>query len=355
MLTCNERRAVSRFPVLAVVACLLLPAMGPSQAYGAKEKGGRCSDGIDNDGDGLIDGADPDCGAGNLEDPMCLTFPELGSGAGLETDGVDGDGDLETDPYCDAVMRASGFVKLDTSRPFFVDFGQWVDLIANPFGGSQTTRDLPDGMFDRATFWTFGDSGVDLRAMAVGETRYDEELWITIHLTYGDGTRGHLSIWYSPGWEHGSCADDPPGTGNTNVTVTRIDETTWEIQNTTGEFDGYGDPVLSKAGLVEALTNLSGGMIESWCRTGPTGDLGASLTLPLFTVTMTMEPLPEDCADGVDNDGDGLIDCEDDDCSADPGCGGGGCTDGQKGDSCSDDTECCSGNCGGKPGNQTCK
>ena len=32
----------------------------------------------------------------------------------------------------------------------------------------------------------------------------------------------------------------------------------------------------------------------------------------------------EDCADLEDNDGDGLIDCQDDECTDDPLCGGGG-------------------------------
>ena len=55
-----------------------------------------------------------------------------------------------------------------------------------------------------------------------------------------------------------------------------------------------------------------------------------------------------DCADGVDDDCDGLVDCDDtDDCGEDPLCA---C--GAKGDSCTWDSDCCSNDC--KP-NGTCK
>ena len=48
---------------------LLLLALCINPAYAASEKGPRCIDGLDNDGDGLIDGDDPDCrsGGGDLE------------------------------------------------------------------------------------------------------------------------------------------------------------------------------------------------------------------------------------------------------------------------------------------------
>lgn len=45
------------------------------------------------------------------------------------------------------------------------------------------------------------------------------------------------------------------------------------------------------------------------------------------TPTGTTPPV-EDCTDGVENDGDGLLDCEDPDCAADPACLEGDCTDG---------------------------
>ena len=57
--------------VMLVVATLALTAV---QAWAEPERGRRCSDGIDNDGDGLIDDADPDCGGsgddGGGDDPL---------------------------------------------------------------------------------------------------------------------------------------------------------------------------------------------------------------------------------------------------------------------------------------------
>lgn len=48
---------------LLIVTLLCLALVGPADAAPRdKEKGPNCSDSIDNDGDGLIDGEDPDCG-----------------------------------------------------------------------------------------------------------------------------------------------------------------------------------------------------------------------------------------------------------------------------------------------------
>lgn len=41
-----------------------------------------------------------------------------------------------------------------------------------------------------------------------------------------------------------------------------------------------------------------------------------------------IEPRPETCTDGVDNDADGLLDCEDDDCLGNPACAETNCSDG---------------------------
>jgi len=55
------------------------------------------------------------------------------------------------------------------------------------------------------------------------------------------------------------------------------------------------------------------------------------------------------CDDGVDEDCDGLLDCDDDDCAADAACVS---TCGGNGDSCDANADCCSGRC---KGNGTCK
>lgn len=50
----------------------------------------------------------------------------------------------------------------------------------------------------------------------------------------------------------------------------------------------------------------------------------------------------KDCSDGIDNDGDGLFDCADPDCSTDVFCA---CDLGLKGDACEINEDCCSGDC----------
>ena len=59
----------------------------------------------------------------------------------------------------------------------------------------------------------------------------------------------------------------------------------------------------------------------------------------------------EICTDTVDNDCDGLFDCDDDDCDLDPVCD----VCGPKGASCVVDADCCSNKCRGPSGNMTCK
>jgi len=61
-------------------------------------------------------------------------------------------------------------------------------------------------------------------------------------------------------------------------------------------------------------------------------------------------PSTEICNDTVDNDCDGLIDCDDADCSGDPACA---CA--ATGEPCTDDADCCSNKCRGKPGAKKCK
>jgi hypothetical protein len=62
------------------------------------------------------------------------------------------------------------------------------------------------------------------------------------------------------------------------------------------------------------------------------------------------------CNDGIDNDCNGDVDCNDLACTTDPICDGGGtCTDAQIGDPCTVDSDCCSNKCKGPTGGKTCK
>jgi len=69
---------MNRAMLAIFVFFLAIVLAGATTLAGPKgEKGPNCSDGIDNDGDGLIDGADPDCGgdSGGTTEP--INFPPL--------------------------------------------------------------------------------------------------------------------------------------------------------------------------------------------------------------------------------------------------------------------------------------
>jgi hypothetical protein len=65
----------------------------------------------------------------------------------------------------------------------------------------------------------------------------------------------------------------------------------------------------------------------------------------------------EVCNDGIDNDGDGAIDCADSDCTNDPACSTGACNDNgvcESGEDCNSCASDCAGVTGGKPANRYC-
>lgn len=77
---------------IAKLALLVVFAViGVDSAYAANEKGPRCSDGIDNDGDGLIDSDDPDCGGGG-GDSVTVQSPLVFKDANGVVIGVAADG-----------------------------------------------------------------------------------------------------------------------------------------------------------------------------------------------------------------------------------------------------------------------
>lgn len=69
-----HNRSVYRIILFTVVASFTFMAFTPDRAFAATEKGARCSDGVDNDGDGFIDDDDPDC---STFDDLPLRVAEL--------------------------------------------------------------------------------------------------------------------------------------------------------------------------------------------------------------------------------------------------------------------------------------
>jgi len=92
--------SVSRLVV--VLGGLVLGSLGPSCSGGASVP--QCQDGVDNDGDGLIDDADPACATSDNEGDD----PAIACGDGVDNDG-DGLTDFPDDPGCDSVNDTDEF------------------------------------------------------------------------------------------------------------------------------------------------------------------------------------------------------------------------------------------------------
>ena len=77
----------------------------------------------------------------------------------------------------------------------------------------------------------------------------------------------------------------------------------------------YGVPPLGPEDCSDGIDNDANGLVDCddpACSGDPAcGDV----------VALYMVPMPEDCSDGIDNDGNGLTDCDDPACSEDPACG----------------------------------
>ena len=122
-----------------VMVALALGLASPQILSAAAEKGPRCSDGEDNDGDGYIDGADPDCGGdsgGSDEEnkvPLTLTY---GVGGGIQ-----GDGNLTYGPQYD-----HGNPDTNEMRIFIGSAGNAGNIFMQ-FGPDHTYPD--DGSHDR--------------------------------------------------------------------------------------------------------------------------------------------------------------------------------------------------------------
>ena len=117
-------------PVLLIlIALLAITVVNPATVMAAQEKGQKkCTDGDDNDNDGLTDGDDPDCGGGddgtaapdsyNLARASFNNFPNLiyTDNGGISADGED---------TC-TVPRPSG------TTPVTYDYWDWQEEIISP-------------------------------------------------------------------------------------------------------------------------------------------------------------------------------------------------------------------------------
>ncbi|MDX1382789.1 MAG: hypothetical protein R3190_04040 [Thermoanaerobaculia bacterium] len=229
-------------PVLAI---LLLLAFAAGPALAAPEKGKRCSDGIDNDGDGLVDAADPDCGGddggsggggqGKCQIDFVATF------ADAVDDGVRSDGGGS---YPAATGSGPGF-RLDTNgkpqlekpnddRKVILDFGAnqgcaggWADDLGfcNSSKGINMVFDLTFAPLDLCSLDPGG---------AAGE--------VSLHIAFlaADGDRKTLT--------YGCLAapEGPPLGTSVPAMVSRESASTWHIAGDTAclRDGGLYDPIV---------------------------------------------------------------------------------------------------------------
>jgi leucyl aminopeptidase len=114
-----------------------------------------------------------------------------------------------------------------------------------------------------------------------------------------------------------------------------------------GATEGCSDSRCSDGGL--SCTTIPAG---GYCCGDSICDLGedsCSCSLDCGLPPSVEEP-GVSCADGIDNDCDGLVDCSDNDCATEPACA---CLD--IGATCTEDSDCCSNNCDGPPSGRKCK
>lgn len=197
------RASVKRGLAIAIGILAVVLAAGP--AWAGAEKGARkCSDGVDNDGDGLIDAADPDCSN------------DGGSGDGAATGNfrivIDWDGAITDFTVSDATISCkNAYCDIASADPFTFRipetyWGQWtLDEAQECFGGSlgygmdaevSGVRVQARDHHGSPDHW---DANVDYTASFIGTT--------------GLGTH-HADF---QGDCFGTCPDLPPAVGTTNT------------------------------------------------------------------------------------------------------------------------------------------
>jgi hypothetical protein len=221
-----------------------------------------CWDGVDNDCDTIIDCADPDCAA----HPSCAVCSPERCADGRDND-CDGrtdcdDPDCSDDPSCVA-RNDTCATALDVSSG-----GVFTGSTAGYVDDYQPVEGPPD---------CWGGRGPD----AVFYLVIDERVQVDVS-TFGSGfdTVLYSRMGHCTGGPQVECNDDSSG-----------------LQS---QISGVFDPGIYFI-FVDGYDRSSAGEYALHVSIGGTG--------------------AEICSDGIDNDGDGLIDCEDRDCSTDPSCG----------------------------------
>ncbi len=224
----------------------------------------NCTDGIDNDGDGLIDCADPDCGINATAAAANATCGNINGQVSIVPSG--GSGNYEFSANNSTWQASNNFSGVAPgSHTYYVrnavDNSCPVSVSASVADGCENCTDGIDND---------GDGLIDC-----ADSNCSPTLTISSSQSLCLGSTANLSVSatgangpYTISWSNGL------GTGNTK-NVSPLATTTYTVT--------------------------------------ATGSVGCTNTAQ---VTVTVTPCPENCLDGIDNDGDGLVDCADPDCQA---------------------------------------
>ncbi|HEV8321898.1 MAG TPA: PPC domain-containing protein [Myxococcota bacterium] len=275
-------------------------AFDPSCLPGCQPE--SCVNLVDDDCDNLIDCADPDC-AGNFFCQLCLGFELC---FGLRDDDCDGlidcgDPDCAGTTACSVCSAESCTNGNDDDCDSLIDCGD-PDCAGSPFCGETCTPDGALACGDTAAGSNFGAGSTDT---------------VT---TYSCGATGQTAQEYVYTFA-------PATSGVANVTLTGL----------TGDLNLFvltaGTGPLCDPELCAGQAVTAGPASETLSFAAAAGTTyfvvadGPGATTSNFDVTLACGTAgAEVCADDVDNDTDGFIDCADPDCAMDMACAGGACT-----------------------------
>ena len=231
----------------------------------------NCTNGTDDDGDGLIDCADPDC----ANDPACGGGGANGDECNDPLIAVVGSNPVDTttmtdsaDPYNDLTCPATALGVMTADA--------WYQFTA-PVTGTATISTCNFIDFDSDLVGYTGSCGALTQVACNGDFTGCPIFTSTMEMSVNAGTVYYIRIG---GWSLGE-----QGTGTLEITLAGAPKPEDRTNGTDDDGDGDVD------------------CEDTDCDQDP------ACTTP-----------PENCSNGVDDDGDGLIDCNDPDCAADPNC-----------------------------------
>jgi hypothetical protein len=289
-----------------------------------------CSDGKDNDGDGLIDCADPDCfgESGCTVEKLC-------------NDGKDNDADClvdGADPDCRGdIIAYVPSVSPETLRdgPVYGPDGIYVD--SNTFYIGYIGR-YAGGLswmvskFKPADFLPPGTTSADISSVMLSFPNTDyvhigspNNLDMVLHhfVTLDDTqvTTADYHTYVPADVDYGIVIPrhstlSPDCMRNVRVDVTTAVKADMDAGRAVSCFRVGADPVTTELGPSDLFWWPTADNADPCF--GPVGDQAHRNVMKL--IIKVNGKFESSCSDGVDNDGDGLVDCADADCYGDPAC-----------------------------------